>query len=171
MDDIVKFEVIRLPKVCVVGRELRYSDKALNEGDNPLPAFWKTCCEENIFAPLASQTEYVFNEAPVGFFSDWYLGDGNFSYIVGLLMKAGAAVPPGYVLRELEEARVAWCQVKCKALSDTRAAPFESTAKAIEDSGHSFANMKWCIDLYHPVRSTVQDENGDVILDCYVPVE
>lgn len=171
MDDLVKFEILKLPKICIVGKELRYSDEALNHGDNRLPAFWTECCKENIFAPLAVQTEYVFDSSPVGAFLDWYLGDGDFSYIVGLMMKEGVTVPPGYRSRELKETEVALCWVKCKALNETRAAPFDSAAKAIQDSGHSFTNMKWCIDLYHHTRSTTPDENGNVILDCYIPVE
>ncbi len=171
MDDLVRFEIISLPKIYIVGKKLRYSDKALNEGDNRLPNFWDKCYKENIFAFLESQTEYVFDSSPVGVFLDWYLGDGDFSYIVGLLMKEGVNVPPGFFSRELEETEVAWCWVKCKSINDTRTVPFESTAKAIEESGRNFANMKWCIDLYHHTRSTIPDENGDVILDCYIPIE
>lgn len=171
MDEIVKFEIIELPKIYIVGKQLRYSDKALNGGDNRLPRFWDKCCEDRIFAPLALQPEYVFDSSPAGVFLDWDLGDGDFSYIVGLLMKEGVAVPMGYVSRELERTRAAWCQVKCKALADTRCAPFESTANAIKESGHDCSRMKWCIDLYHSIRSTVPDEKGNVILDCYIPVE
>lgn len=171
MNDLVKFEIIKLPKICIVGKELRYSDQALNEGDNPIPAFWNTCYEEDIFTPLELQTEYIFDRSPIGFFTDWYLGDGNFTYVVGMLMNEGVTVPPGYYVCELEETEVALCWVKCKSLTNTRTVPFESTAKAIEESGHSFANMKWCMDLYHHTRSTTEDENGNVILDCYVPIE
>lgn len=171
MDELVRFEIIKLPQIYIVGKELRYSDKALNEGDNRLPCFWDKCYKENIFAPLEMQSEYIFDSSPVGVFLDWYLGDGDFSHVVGLMMKEGVAVPPGYFSRELEEAEVALCWVKCKSLSDTRTVSFESAAKAIEECGRSFANMKWCIDLYHHTRSTTPDENGNVILDCYIPVE
>lgn len=171
MDDLVKFEIIKLPKIYIVGKGLRYSDNALNNGDNRLPAFWNECYKENIFAPLEFQKEYVFDSSPVGVFLDWYLGDGDFSYIVGLMMKEGVIVPSGYCCRELDETEVALCWVKCKSLNDTRTVSFDSAAKAINDSGRSFTNMKWCIDLYHHTRSTTQDENGNVILDCYIPIE
>jgi predicted transcriptional regulator YdeE len=171
MDDLVKFEVIKLPKVLIVGKEIRYSDEALNNGDNRLPGFWDRCYQENIFAPLESQTEHIFDNSYAGVFLDWYLGDGDFSYIVGMLMKEGATVPAGYFARELAETEVALIWIKCKSITETRTVPFESTAKAIKEAGRNCANMKWCIDLYHPIRSTTPDENGNVILDCYIPLD
>jgi len=171
MNELVKFEVIRLPTICIVGKEIRYSDEALNQGDNRLPSFWDKCYKENIFAPLELQTEYVFDCSHVGVFLDWYVGDGDFSYVVGMLMKDGVDVPAGYFARELAETDVALCWVKCKSITQTRAVPFESTATAIKEIGRGCANMKWCMDLYHRERSTTPDENGDVILDCYIPLD
>ena len=43
MGDLVKIEVIKLPKIFIVGKEIRYSDEALNKGDNRLPGFWDKC--------------------------------------------------------------------------------------------------------------------------------
>ena len=171
MDDIIKFEVIKLPKIYIVGKELRYSDEALNNGDNRLPGFWNECYKANIFAPLEAQAEYIFDSSPVGVFLDWYLGDGDFSYIVGMLMKEGVAVPKGFLMRELPETDVALCWIKCKSLMETRTVPFESTVKAIKEIGRNCANMKWCADIYHRSRSMIPDENGDVILDCYIPLD
>jgi len=171
MEDLVKFEIIKLPSIYIVGKEIRYSDAALNNGDNRLPGFWEMCYKENAFAPLEAQTEYVLNHSHAGVFLDWYLGDGDFSYIVGMLMKEGVTIPEGYAARELAETDAALCWVKSKSLTETRAVPFESTAKAIKENGRSCANMKWCIDLYHRSRSVIPDENGEVILDCYIPLD
>lgn len=171
MNELVKFEIMRLPKISIIGKELRYSDEALNKGDNRLPDFWHTCYQEDIFTPLESQTEFIFDSSHAGVFLDWYLGDGDFSYIVGMLMKEGATVPEGYYARELAQTDVALCWVKCKAITQTRTVPFESTAKAIKEIGRNCANMKWCSDLYHRSRSTIPDENGDVIVDCYIPLD
>lgn len=171
MDELVKIEVLRFPRLYIIGKEIRYSDEALNTGDNRLPAFWDKCYQENIFAPLEAQTEYVYDASPIGVFLDWDLGDGDFSHIVGLLMKEGAVVPEGYLIRELAESDVALCWIKCKDLNETRAVSFDPTAKAISGIGRSWAGMKWCADLYHPVRSATPDENGYVILDCYVPLD
>lgn len=171
MDELAKFEVVRLPKLFIVGKELRYSDKALNTGDNRLPEFWDKCYEENIFAPLESQSEHIYDISHAGVFLDWYLGNGDFSYIVGLLMKEGATVPEGFVVRELAETDAALCWVKCKSITETRTVPFSSAAKAIKDIGRDCANMKWCADIYHPSRSTIPDESGNVILDCFIPLD
>lgn len=171
MDELVKFEVINLPQICVVGKTLRYSDDALNNGDNRLPEFWDRCYEENLFAPLEAQSRYLFNRSHAGVFLDWYLGDGDFTYIVGMLMTKGATVPKGYVLRTLPAADVALCWVKCKSLTERRAVSFDSSAKAIAGIGRSCANMRWCIDLYDAARSVTPDENGEVILDCYIPLD
>jgi len=170
-NDVVKIEVIKLPKLFIVGKKICYADEALNKGDNRLPAFWDKCIKENSFAPLESQKEYVYNPSPVGVFTDWYLGDGNFTYIVGMLMKDGVTVPDGYICRELAETEAALLWVKCKAITETRAVPFESTSSAIKSIGRDFSKMKWCIDLYDDTRSTIPDENGYVILDCYIPLD
>jgi len=169
-DEVVRLEVVKLPTLYIVGKAIRYSDEALNNGDNRLPAFWDKCLQDNVFAPLAAQSEYIFLNSYAGVFLDWDLGDGNFTYIVGMLMKYGAVVPDGYVTRELAATDTAWCWVKCKDLAATRAVPFEATAHAIEQIGRDFSAMKWCIDLYDRSRSTTPDENGYVILDCYIPL-
>ena len=171
MDDIVKLEVIKLPTLYIIGKELRYSDAALNSGDNRLPAFWDKCYAEGVFTLLEAQAAYLFNASRVGVFLDWYLGDGDFSYIVGMLMKEGASVPQGYTVRKLSASDVALCWVKSNTLFKTRTVPFESTAKAIKKVGRSCTNMKWCIDLYNDERTTIPDENGYVILDCYIPLD
>ena len=171
MNEFVRFDVIKLPKLWIIGKELRYSDAALNHGDNRLPDFWNKCYQEHIFDPLEAQTEYHFEASHAGVFLDWYLGDGDFSYVVGMLMKEGARVPAGYFARALPETDVALCWLKCKSITETRTIPFESTAEAIAKIGRSCANMKWCADLYHSTRSTIPDENGDVIIECYIPLD
>jgi len=171
MYEVIKLEVLKLPKLIAVGKKFRYSYEALDNGDNRLPGFWNMCYEDNAFAPLESQMEYIYNSSHAGIFFDWHSGDSNFSYIVGMLMSEGASIPEGYTAYELAETEIALCWVKCKSLAETRAVPFESTAKAIKDINRSCAGMKWCIDLYHHSRSTIPDNNDEVILDCYIPLD
>jgi len=171
MNEVVKLEVIKLPKLFIVGKEFNYSHVALDDGDNRLPTFWEKCIKDNIFTPLESQSDYIYNKSYAGVFLDWYLDDDNFTYIIGMLMKYGVTIPDGYAVRELDESEVAWLWVKSKELMDTRAVPFESTNIAIKKIGRDFSKMKWCIDLYDSTRSTTPDENGYVILDCYIPLD
>ncbi|MCL2446935.1 MAG: GyrI-like domain-containing protein [Oscillospiraceae bacterium] len=170
MSDIAKFEIIQLPKLIAVGKKFRYSHEALDSGDNRLPSFWAKCYAENIFAPLESQAEHVFNGSHAGVFFDWRR-DSNFSYIIGLLMKESATIPPGYSSYEIAATDVALIWAKSKDLMETRAVPWGSADEAITASGRSCANMPWCADVFHPSRSTTPNENGETILDCYIPLD
>lgn len=67
LDDLVQFETMKLPTVYIVGKELRYNDKALNEGDNRISALGDKCYSENVFAQLELQTDDVFENSPAGF--------------------------------------------------------------------------------------------------------
>ena len=171
MDKLVGIEVVKLPALLAVGRELRYSDDALNAGDNRLPAFWDACEREHIFAPLEAQAEFVFDPSHAGVFLDWYLGDGDFSHVVGILMKLGAAIPDGYFVRKLAAAEGARCRVKCKSLLERRAISFDPIAGGLASIGRSCANMKWCADLFHPQRAAETDGDGYAILDCLIPLD
>jgi predicted transcriptional regulator YdeE len=171
INEVVKIEVKKFPKLYIIGKQIRYSFDALDKGDNRLPAFWDKCINENIFAPLESQIGNIYDISYAGVFLDWYLGDSDFTYIVGMLMEDGTVIPDGYIVRELAETEVALCWVKCKELAKTRVVSFESTDKAIKKIGRDFSRMKWCIDLYDFTRSMTPDENGYVILDCYIPLD
>jgi predicted transcriptional regulator YdeE len=171
LNEVVKIEVVKMPKIYIVGKEIRYSYEALEKGDNRLPAFWDKCYKENIFAPLEMQINCVYDASHAGVFLDWHNSEKNFTYIVGILMKEDIIVPEGYIKRELPESEVALCWVKCKSIAKTRVVPFETTAEAIKKIGRSHSNMKWCIDLFHNIRSLMPDKNGDVLLDCYIPLD
>lgn len=172
MYQLVQFEMIALPKVYIVGKEIRYSDEALNQGDNRLPGFWDECCMKNVFAPLEAQTESVFDGSHVGVFLDWNLGDGNFSYIVGMLMKEGVTVPDGYFIRELAETDVAVGWIKgAFAGRGGYGNAYDLVVKAIQEYGRSNDKMTWCMERYDRLRFTTPDECGKVILDCCIPLD
>lgn len=172
MNTLVKFDIITLPKLYVVGKELRYSDEALNTGDNRLPDFWDECYRENIFAPLESQASYVFDSSHVGVFLDWNLGDGDFSYAVGLLMKEGVSVPDNYFIRELPETDVAVGWIKGKFTGrGGYGSVYDLVTKAMSEHGRSNTKMTWCMEMYNCPRFTEPNEDGDTILDCYIPVD
>ena len=69
-NEVVKIEIIKFPKLYIVGKKLTYNNEALDSGDNRLPAFWDKCIKENIFAPLELQKNYVYHDSPAGVFAD-----------------------------------------------------------------------------------------------------
>lgn len=171
MGRLINFEVAELPKLYVVGRELRYSMEALMGGDNRIPALWSTCFTDDTFSKLENQNELVFDASYVGVMTDWDKGDGDFSYICGMLMKEGVTVPNGYTAHEIEATRVAIAQIKGSDTADVCSNAHELTEKKLKDEGHSCDKMKWSMEFYNCPRYTEPDENGEIILDYYIPIE
>jgi len=171
MGEFIKFEVKRLPKVKLVGKEIRYNMEAHMKGNNRLPAFWERCFNEEIFQTLEAQTEFIYDSAYVGVMIDWDKGDGDFSYIVGMLMKDGVCVPDGYYVKDIEETDVAIGWIKGKNTDDVCSTAHAQTEQALREMGGNCSEMKWCMELYNCPRFTTPDENGEIILDYYIPVD
>jgi predicted transcriptional regulator YdeE len=170
MSELIKFEVVELPKLLLVGKEIRYSMEEQMTGQNRLPAFWGACFAENIFAPLEAQAEQVYDPAYVGVMVDWDRGDGEFSYIVGMLMKEGAAVPEGYQSRELDACRAAVGWIK-GVEAEVYQSAHSLTEHELRGQGYTGEKMRWCMELYNCPRFTQPDENGEIILDYYIPID
>ncbi len=170
MARLIKFDVKEMPKLHVIGKELRYSEDAHMKGDNRIPAFWDTCFADGTFAALEQQAEYIFDDAYIGIMLDWDKGDGNFSYVCGMLFKEGAAVPDGFVKKELAATKAAVGWIQGKDTADVCMAAHKLTEKAIRENGYSHEGMKWCMELYNCPRFTTPDENGEIVLDYYIPV-
>jgi len=171
MAKLAKIEIIDLPKVCVVGKLLKVSDEACMSGDNPMPAFWGQCFEENLFGILEQQPDFIYDDAYVGWMSDWGTGDGQFSYIVGMLMNEGVTVPDGCVIREIPATKAAVGWIQGKDDQSLYSSEHELTDAALKQAGHSGDGAKWCMELYNCPRFTTPDENGEVILDYYIPLD
>ncbi len=170
MSELIKFEVKRLPGIKLVGKELRYNMEAHMKGDNRIPAFWDKSFSDGIFSLLEEQTDFIFDSAYVGVMIDWDKGDGDFSYIVGMLMKDGVAVPEGYYYKDIEETDVAIGWIKGKDTADVCSSAHSLTEQAIKENGYNCDKMKWSMELYNCPRFTTPDENGDIILDYYIPI-
>lgn len=171
MAKLIKFEVVELPRIYLVGKELRYNMEEHMKGDNRIPAFWYKCFADNIFSILEKQPDYILDPAYVGLMMDWDKGDGNFSYICGMLFKEGVTVPEGFVLREIgtEKAGLSW--IKGKDTADVCSNAHVLTEQAIKEAGLRSDRMKWCMELYNCPRFTTPDEDGQIILDYYIPCE
>ncbi len=170
MGELVKLEVKRLPKLKLVGKELRYNMEAHMKGDNRIPAFWDKCFSDDTFSILEKQENYVYDNSYVGVMLDWDKGDGDFSYIIGMLMKDGLSVPEGYYCIDLDEADVAIGWIKGKDTADVCSSAHSLTEQALNAEGYSCDKMKWCMELYNCPRFTTPDTNGDIILDYYIPI-
>ncbi|MCL2321753.1 MAG: GyrI-like domain-containing protein [Oscillospiraceae bacterium] len=171
MGKLIKFQVADLPDVLLVGKEIRHSMEEQMKGNNPIPAFWDRCFAEDIFSVFQKQAYSIFKSDYVGVMTDWDKGDGDFSYIIGMLMKPGADVPEGYVSHVIKATKVAIGWIQGKDVADVCMNAHELTEKALEDKGHSCEKMTWSMELYNCPRFTSPDENGQIILDYYIPID
>lgn len=166
MPKLVKLEVVELPSLLVVGKELHLPG---NMDVNPIPEFWQQCFAHGTFAVLEALDEYLVERDYVGWIGDW---DGEyFYYICGMLLKPGAPVPEGFVQRELPPTKVAvaWIQGP-----EEEVIPYAHsiTVQAAEQQGYSYdQGPNWSLELYNCPRYTEPNEQGEVILDYYLPVK
>ncbi|MBL4935063.1 GyrI-like domain-containing protein [Clostridium sp. YIM B02515] len=171
MGELIKLEVKKLPRLKLIGKELRYNMEVHMKGDNRIPSFWDKCFADNTFSPLENQPDFVYDNSYVGVMLDWDKGDGDFSYIVAMLMKDGVSVPDGYFCRDIEETDVAIGWIKGKNTADVCSIAHSLTEQALKKKGYKCDKMKWFTELYNCPRFTTPDENGDIILDYYIPID
>lgn len=170
MANLIKFEVVDLPKIYLVGKETKYNIEVHINGDNRIPAFWDKCLADGTFSALEKQPEYVYEPAYVGTCIDWDTGYGTFSYICGMLFKEGVTVPEGYVMREIGGEKIGMCWIKGKDATDVCNNSHDLTIQAIKNVGLCPNQMKWSMQLFTNPRFTTPDVNGEVILDYYIPL-
>lgn len=171
MSELIRFETKELPNLIVVGKEIRYSMEKLMQGDNPIPKLWDECFAAGIFSALESQAEHVFCSDYVGFMIDWDLGDGDFSYVVGMMMREGAVVPDGYIAKKLPTCKAAVGWIRGDDVTDVCAKAHNLTVEMIHERGYQCETMRWSMELYNCPRFTTPDENGMITLDYYIPLD
>lgn len=171
MAKFLQFNVTELPELWAVGKEIRPNIEEQMKGNNPLPAFWGQCFQEDAFKALETQGESVYDPSYVGVMLDWKKGDGHFTYVIGMLMKPGANVPDGYVCRTLPAGRAAVGWIQGKDAADVCGPAHVMTEGALKAEGHSCDTMEWCMELYNCPRYTTPDANGDIVLDYYIPLD
>lgn len=87
-----------------------------------------------------------------------------------MLFKEGVTVPDGYVIREIGGEKIGKCWIKSKNAADVTSSAHALTMQAIRDAGLCPNQMKWSMQLFTNPRFTIPDENGEVILDYYIPI-
>ena len=170
MAKLIKFEVVDLPKVYLVGKEAKFNIEVHNKDDNSISAFWDKCFAEGTFSVLEKQQDYVYQPAYVGTCIYWDMGCDTFTYICGMLFKEGVTVPEGYVVREIGGEKIGMCWIKGKDTADVCRNAHDITLLAIKNNGLCPNQMKWSMQLFTNPRFTIPDANGEVILDYYIPL-
>lgn len=170
MAELVKFEVVDLPKTCLVGKASRFNSELHFKGINRIPAFWDRCLSDGTFAPLESKTDALYEPAYVGASMDWDMGYGTFTYICGMLFKEDVTVSEGYVMREFGGEKIAMCWIKGKNAADVTSAAHTLACQAIKNASLIPDQTKWSMELFNNPRFTKPDENGEIILDYYLPL-
>ncbi len=167
MPTLVQFEFKQLPAVRVVGKEIAANHNDIMAGNNNLPAFWQQCFDDNTFATLEALGDAIYDDAYVGYISNFDPATGNFSYICGMLMNPGTTAPEGFTARDIAPAKAAVAWIK-GTIPDVFSAAHDFTMKAMEERGAT-PDGPWCMELYNCPRFTQPDADGNVILDYYIP--
>jgi predicted transcriptional regulator YdeE len=165
---LVKFEIKELPKLCVIGKEIRVKMAEMGT-NNPIPAFWGKCMSENVFTTLEKTLgENIYDPAYVGFMK--MLSEHEFVNVCGILMKPDTKAPEGFVKYDIESftAGIGWIQGN---EWDIYAVEHVLVGEAIKNAGYTYdASKGFTIELYNCPRYTTPDENGNKIIDYYIPI-
>ena len=166
---LAKFEVKDLPDLCIIGKEIVGKMEDLGE-NNPIPAFWGKCFEENIFETLEKTlSENIYDPAYVGYM--FSLNSSEFVNVCGILMKPDTKVLDGFVKYDIKKCTIGigWIQGK---EPDIFMAAHVLTEQAFKDAGYKYDDSKsFSMEVYVCERFNTTDENGNKILDYYIPIK
>lgn len=170
MAQLTKLETKKLPKLYLAGKEIRYSmAEQMQPGGNRLPGFWDKCFAENIFEPLEAGKDKLFAQARVGTMLDWQRGDGDFSYVVGVLLKTASHLPAGYVVHELAPCTVAVGYLEGDSVMDVCSCAHEKTEAALKEKGLTCESMTWCMEYYD--NENEPETGAKTLLHYYIPCD
>jgi len=166
MGRLIKFEVVSMPKLYVVGKSIKLlvKEKMIKE---QIRNFWANCLKDGTLALIEEQSEYIFDPSYVGF----SIGskDGYVDYYCGMIMKNGVELPdPEYKIKQLDKTDVAVGWIQGKSLSDINLNAFEITEEKMKIEGYRYTN-EWSMEVFNCPRFTHTDDFGDRILDYYLP--
>lgn len=170
MARVFKFEIADMPKVYLVGKESKHNIQTHMQGDNRIPAFWDKCLADGTFKELEKQAEFLYEPGYVGSSINWEMGYGKFYYVCGMLFKEGVTVPEGYVMHEIGAVKAAKCWIKGKDSADVHSNAHTLTMQAIRKQKLCPNQLKWSMELNNGQRFSTPDENGEIILDYYIPL-
>ena len=173
MPELVNFQIIEQPEIIVVGKSIHlYTDGT--KAEMTPPELWARCFADGTLATLEALADFIHNPAYVGYMDTnngaWKGGEGR--YICGMMMKPGVSVPDGFAAQTLKPAKVAvgWIKGKKNNEAAIYANAHDFTEKAILEKGlKPWGGHDWCMEVYTCPRFTTPDENGDIIVDYWIP--
>ncbi|HEY0118438.1 MAG TPA: GyrI-like domain-containing protein [Cellulomonas sp.] len=165
MTSLVKFDVLPLPALKVVGRAVRV--RMADEMDDPVPELWARCHGDGTLDELEALD--TFDPSPVGWMGDFDAKTSSFVYLCGVLLPSDAPVPDGYDARAIgpTSAAVGWVQGEPDELVPLAQ---ELTEEAMAQAGVAADDSAgWALELYNAGRFTEPGPDGEVVLDFYIP--
>ena len=168
---LFKKEIMNLSKLLLVGKSVTYPAAKQGipeeEGGNPhLSLLWRKCREDGTFAYLDRQADSIALEAYLGLYYNLQNDKKTFSYLVGVPMKDGTAIPEGFDCHEIPSGDVAVCWYRYKDEDDIWSVAHGAVEKYMEEQG--FEGMPdgkgWCGELYAFGDEEYKAETGYNIL-------
>ncbi|MEO3945968.1 AraC family transcriptional regulator [Gorillibacterium sp. CAU 1737] len=158
-----KIEFLDLPAVRMIGKKV--INGAGDNPDNPVPALWATCFEENAFEPLERSFPVV--DRYVGWMGEYDQETNTFTYLAGMLLPAGSAVPEGFDYRDLAPCRVGDGYINGSfANGDVFCHAHELTVGGILENGHEpDYSQGWSAEVY-PKDLSFEAEEGTIHYFC-----
>ena len=167
---LIKLDFIDQPEIVVVGKVIR-CNLDLSTIEVTPPVLWGHCFSDGTFTTLETLTDFIHDPAYVGYMDSYDPATGNFDYLCGMMTKPGVPVPEGFVSRTLKPAKDAIGWIKGKE-GDVYGKAHSLTEHAMAIKGMKpDASHGWSMEVYTCPRFTTPDENGDIILDYYLPYE
>ena len=152
---LFKKQIIHLSDSLLIGRKVTYPIAAQGipeeEGGNPpLSLLWDRCTNDGTFDYLQGQKDTLQMDAFMGLYADINVNnDGQFSYIVGALMKTDAEVPAGFAACEVPASDVAVCWYQYRDDDDIWSVAHNTVEKYMDEQGYEgLPENGWCSELY-----------------------
>lgn len=172
---LVNFYVQSFPKMRVLGKSVRVKlDIGLE--DRTIENLWESMADDgNLDILFALPDCLAQTPGTVGWMGDFQPGDEAYTYLAGVLVQPGTAVPDGFVSRDIApcDMAVAWIQATDSAEGgDMHANASEHMAKAMKQNGYEYdgSNGFFEMEYYSYERLRGREERGEkLILDFYSP--
>ena len=172
---LVQYSVQSVPKMKVIGKSVRTKSQ-VSLDDSTITDLWESIKKDGSLDLLLSLPDR-WTQTPdcVGWMGDFQPGDEDYTYLAGVLFQPEAAVPDGFVARDIFAAdlALAWIQ-ETDGDEGGDVIADASSHLSIANKAHGYeydgANGLFELEYYSHERFLAPRERGEpVILDFYSP--